>query len=303
MAKTGTPLTRLALVLYRGRVGDEMGDSIDEKIRAYSLVARLQAYDISATFGDGQPGRIERRVVDKYGEYHLDTQAWMAGDVAYQCLKQLYPNGITSIEFSQLAKEFVSLACDVLYPDILRLAECEKIDIEPNGAEGLKEAWAEYGWCGRVMLTFDFFEGFIDLGADFDNPLNTVLPLALLQRLDDAVIAECCDGHGLSSVMLKIAELRDRLEPPKHVQRAVTNGREAQKKLDVFKQARRKGADAIHTENRAMKAEVFQWLNAQAKFKSIESAAMAITKQQPIAHVTARDWYKAWKKLRSASTP
>jgi hypothetical protein len=58
-----------------------------------------------------------------------------------------------------------------------------------------------------------------------------------------------------------------------------------------------------HTENHAMKADVFQWLEAQGKFKSNEAAAMAITKQQPIAHVTARDWYKEWKKLRSASTP
>ncbi len=58
-----------------------------------------------------------------------------------------------------------------------------------------------------------------------------------------------------------------------------------------------------HTENHAMKSEVFQWLESQSKFKSNEAAAMAITKQQPIAHVTARDWYKEWKKLRSASTP
>jgi hypothetical protein len=64
-----------------------------------------------------------------------------------------------------------------------------------------------------------------------------------------------------------------------------------------------KAAIHRHEENHAMKADVFQWLDLQAKFKSNEAAAMAITKQQPIAHVTARDWYKDWKKLRSASTP
>ena len=58
-----------------------------------------------------------------------------------------------------------------------------------------------------------------------------------------------------------------------------------------------------HAENHAMKAEIFEWLDAQTQFRSIESAAMAITKQIPIAHVTARDWYKEWKKLRSAGTP
>ena len=70
-----------------------------------------------------------------------------------------------------------------------------------------------------------------------------------------------------------------------------------------LKMRARAGAKARHTENHAMKAEVFQWLDSQAKFKSNEAAAMAITKQQPIAHVTARDWFKEWKKLRSASTP
>jgi len=65
----------------------------------------------------------------------------------------------------------------------------------------------------------------------------------------------------------------------------------------------RESAKKRHAENHTMKSEVFQWLELQAKFKSIEAAAMAITKQQPIAHVTARDWYKEWKKLRSASTP
>lgn len=73
---------------------------------------------------------------------------------------------------------------------------------------------------------------------------------------------------------------------------------------DVGLRARaRAGAKARHAENRAMKVDVFQWLEVQTKFKSIEAAATAITRQAPIAHVTARDWYKEWRKLRSASTP
>lgn len=64
------------------------------------------------------------------------------------------------------------------------------------------------------------------------------------------------------------------------------------------------GANARHAENRSMKIEVFSWLDFQTvQFKSNEAAAMAIVKQQPIAHVTARDWYKEWKKLRSAGKP
>lgn len=59
-----------------------------------------------------------------------------------------------------------------------------------------------------------------------------------------------------------------------------------------------------HTENHAMKSEVFKWLDANmVNFNSMDSAAEAITKQQPIKFRTARDWTGEWKKLRSASTP
>ncbi|PKO58567.1 MAG: hypothetical protein CVU24_16925 [Betaproteobacteria bacterium HGW-Betaproteobacteria-18] len=59
-----------------------------------------------------------------------------------------------------------------------------------------------------------------------------------------------------------------------------------------------------HAENRSMKADVFVWLDANmVKFRSMDSAAEAITKQQPIAFRTAREWAGEWKKLRSTGTP
>lgn len=258
------------------------------------------AFDIHATFGSGQPGRAEKRVVDGEGRRWLDTQAWEAGEVAYECLKQLYPEGITESEYMQVASDFYSMVRDELYPEILILAESGKLDIQPNGVEGMKSAWAEYNWCERVMLAFDFIDGVIESGELSDNPINTVLPLVLLQRLDDAVVAEFFGGRGLSDAILEIARLKDRLQPPKHVQKSIEK---LQLKLDTIAQARRRGADAIHAENRSMKAEVFAWLDSQPEFKSIESAATAIARQQPIAHVTGRDWYKEWKRVRSASTP
>jgi hypothetical protein len=65
----------------------------------------------------------------------------------------------------------------------------------------------------------------------------------------------------------------------------------------------RAAANARHAEHRSIKSDVFNWLDSQPPFKSNEAAAAAITRQQPIAHTTARDWFKEWKKLRSASTP
>ena len=59
-----------------------------------------------------------------------------------------------------------------------------------------------------------------------------------------------------------------------------------------------------HSENHAMKADVFVWLDANMpNFKSMDAAAQAITKQQPIAFRTARDWVGKWKKVRSTGTP
>jgi len=64
------------------------------------------------------------------------------------------------------------------------------------------------------------------------------------------------------------------------------------------------GADALHFENRAMKAEVFTWLDFnRQKFKSMDATAQAITREQPIAFRTARDWVGEWKKVRSTGTP
>ena len=78
--------------------------------------------------------------------------------------------------------------------------------------------------------------------------------------------------------------------------------------VDAFSAARtalaKTGAQARHTETRNMKAEVFEWLDAHmVEFKSMDAAAQAIIKQQPVVFRTARDWAGEWKKLRSAGTP
>lgn len=63
-------------------------------------------------------------------------------------------------------------------------------------------------------------------------------------------------------------------------------------------------AQARHTETRNMKADVFEWLDTHmVEFKSMDAAAQAIIKQQPVVFRTARDWVGEWKKLRSAGTP
>lgn len=64
----------------------------------------------------------------------------------------------------------------------------------------------------------------------------------------------------------------------------------------------RKGAAVTHKEHRAMKADVFAWLDENmSNFRSMEKAAEAIAgKVVPIGFRTARDWVGDWKKERSA---
>lgn len=57
-----------------------------------------------------------------------------------------------------------------------------------------------------------------------------------------------------------------------------------------------------HAESHAMKADVFAWLDTNmVNYKSMDAAAQAITREQPIVFRTARGWVGEWKKLRSAS--
>lgn len=66
-----------------------------------------------------------------------------------------------------------------------------------------------------------------------------------------------------------------------------------------------KGANKLHAEDRAMKAEVFAWLDTNfASIKIMDAAAEAIAgKIAPVKFRTARSWVGEWKKLQSASTP
>ena len=83
---------------------------------------------------------------------------------------------------------------------------------------------------------------------------------------------------------------------------------EEKNSIEAFNAARsalaKVAAQARHSETRSMKADVFAWLDAHmVEFKSMDAAAQAIIKQQPVVFRTARDWAGEWKKLRSAGTP
>lgn len=59
----------------------------------------------------------------------------------------------------------------------------------------------------------------------------------------------------------------------------------------------KRAADARHKENREMKKDAFDWLNANFKrFNSMDDAADAVREVVPVKFRTARDWVGDWKK-------
>ncbi len=64
-------------------------------------------------------------------------------------------------------------------------------------------------------------------------------------------------------------------------------------------------ATVRHSENHAMKKEVFDWLDVNmVNHSSMDDAAEAIAgKVVPVKWRTARDWVSQWKAVRSAGTP
>ena len=67
----------------------------------------------------------------------------------------------------------------------------------------------------------------------------------------------------------------------------------------------KRGVNARHNENRAMKQEVFAWLDTNfSTCTSMDDAAEKMAgKLVPCRFRTVRDWVGEWKKLRSTGTP
>jgi hypothetical protein len=76
--------------------------------------------------------------------------------------------------------------------------------------------------------------------------------------------------------------------------------------LGISSIAGRVGAYKIHEENRAMKAQVFEWctLNLKSFSGSLDDAAIEISKKLvPMKFSTVRAWITEWRKLQSRPRP
>ena len=150
----------------------------------------------------------------------------------------------------------------------------------------------------RQQLTFDasidilalYIVAYEDLDAKLNESLESGLKLAEMAKNSSERAEELADFSIASSKLAGTA-----------LKRVLERAREDLKR----KALARKGADAIHQENRACKADAFAWLDANfSTCKSMDAAAEVMAgKIVPQKFRAVRDWVREWKKLRSASTP
>lgn len=115
-----------------------------------------------------------------------------------------------------------------------------------------------------------------------------------------------CDGRYSGNYLNISNEIRRLLMAP-------SNGRSAGMLDELFdliadhvlKERQRAAANKLHTENHAIKQDVFAWLDANPpKPRGKSAAATAIAgKVAPVVFTTALKWVNEWEKLRSTGTP
>ena len=170
-------------------------------------------------------------------------------------------------------------------------------------------AWTLYGHLSDLTET--------DEQATFrqDTPLEARVPLQEILKCASVYwFAKAADSY-TSGDMLQVidwlSEAHDALslangsymwDEGARLEREETAPQNSEDVLTAARSALAKAAaQARHSENREMKAEVYVWLDANmASYKSMDAAAQSIIGQQPIVFRTARDWVGDWKKLRAA---
>ncbi len=267
---------------------------------------KLQELDLGASYGPNSPGINEQCLIGQRGKMYFGTDLWKIGRKALDTLESIIKNPSEykgpqqwANELPILAKDFESLLDDALFPVL-----CEAHDEGLMVCEGIKSAWPEYDYPAKMELAARALEPLrlaLPGNSLDDLGLPAMIALAILIRLDDALIAEFCFGNGLDGVLLDIASLK------RHLDTMPSN--EAAMRYAMLAMAKREfgiaGAAGRHAENRAIKQDVFAWLDEHFPAqKSMDAAAQTIAgKVAPVAFRTARDWVGEWKKLRSTGTP
>ncbi|WP_454903343.1 hypothetical protein [Variovorax gossypii] len=181
----------------------------------------LQAFDLHLSFDDDQPGFIAKRVMDARGKLHLDETVWAAGFLAYTYLAGISEAILTPEGY----RDWIGVANEMLdkefFPDLLKMVDQGRVSFNLDSRAELEDRWNEFDWVERLMLLLQITDQQAPHWLVGDSPIDgygQLIALALLWRVDSAVISEFLDGNGLIENVVDILALRDRLQLPKSME-------------------------------------------------------------------------------------
>lgn len=146
---------------------------------------------------------------------------------------------------------------------------------------------------------------------DFDEAAAKELKEAVEKRLVEELAAINASNLSRTELALRLAESRVFSQLAKSVtelrreQSSVLAGLIPKAFEEGKKTFAKAGASAAHAENRAIKQDVFAWLDANPpRPRGKSAAATAIAgKVAPVVFTTALKWVNEWEKLHSTGTP
>ena len=121
-----------------------------------------------------------------------------------------------------------------------------------------------------------------EITEDINGMLKECLLLCCLSYIDSALLSGVFDRFGGTHYIIEATKA---FYEYKALEISGDVGKKERVKLAI------KAANASHSENRALKKDVFEWyLKNRHNYKSMEEAAAAATKIVPMTHRTVREW-------------
>lgn len=189
-------------------------------------MGKLQAIDLEASYGITADGS-DKHLIDLHGTRRLNSRCWELGREALALLtKATTPDGGDAPTIGELVdalptleKEGAEFLASAFYPTLLELFDAGVMVSNVDRA-GLEAAWREYEFPDRVELlaqTLDANPLALSQAPEFVPFVQTLAAIAVLRWLDDAIMAEFCDGNGLPTLIAGLERLAPHLRVPSNL--------------------------------------------------------------------------------------
>ena len=264
----------------------------------------IQTFDLHKSFGNGQEGAITFSLIGVDGEQKLDRTMWEAGSIAYQHLMLRCEDALSAEGYTAWVKETKLFLNEDFFPVLMQKSDAGNVEFKGASRADLMEAWKEYDWVEKLMLSLQMVDqtdpDWLEESSD-PSIFKVFIAMALLWRLDSAIMSEFFDGNGLVENILDVVRLRDLLNLPETIKSAIDSAKKTVRREQV-EQASARGraaAEALHNKpgNSRDKQEAIRAAWASGKYSSRDLCAEQECAALNMAPGTAR------KALRNTPEP